>query len=171
MGYAQYTVPDTLAVEPTFVAFLYQSQTYVHGLPCHYLKFLWKNRPQFLSGLSRALSSTPYLKIAVWRGKVVLVERKVSLPHATTYLERTHPTITISKVVCLAGVERTFKSVDDSLLSLNFPSVVCWPVRLNLQSLYMIYVSLSLSTLTTMKFRLIASINHLIKLHFNHSWW
>ena len=33
----------------------------------------------------------------------------MSLPHATTYLERTHPTITISKVVCLAGVERTFK--------------------------------------------------------------
>ena len=27
--------PDTVAVEPTVVAFLQQSQTYVHGLPCH----------------------------------------------------------------------------------------------------------------------------------------
>ena len=34
----------------------------------------------------------------------------------------------------------------------------------------MIYVSLSLSTLTTVKFRLIASINHLIKL-LNHNLW
>ena len=29
MGYAQYTVPGFAAVEPTFVAFLYHSQTYV----------------------------------------------------------------------------------------------------------------------------------------------
>ena len=36
MGYDQYTVPDTLAVEPTFVA------TYVHGLSCHFFKFLWR---------------------------------------------------------------------------------------------------------------------------------
>ena len=35
--------------------------------------------------------------------------------------------------------------------------------------LCMIYVSLSLSILTTMKFRLIASINHLIKLHFKRN--
>ena len=28
MGYGQYTVPDTVAVEPTFVAFLKHSQTY-----------------------------------------------------------------------------------------------------------------------------------------------
>ena len=34
MGYDQYTVPDTVAVEPTFVAFLQHSQTYVHGLSC-----------------------------------------------------------------------------------------------------------------------------------------
>ena len=27
MGYDQYTVPDTVAVVPTFVAFLYHSQT------------------------------------------------------------------------------------------------------------------------------------------------
>ena len=40
MGYDQYTVPDTVAVEPTFVAFLQHSQTYVHGLSCHSFKFL-----------------------------------------------------------------------------------------------------------------------------------
>ena len=40
MGYAQYNVPDTVAVEPTFVAFLQHSKTYVHGLSCHSFKFL-----------------------------------------------------------------------------------------------------------------------------------
>ena len=40
MGYAQYTVPGFVAVEPTFVAFLYHSQTYVHGLLCHSINFL-----------------------------------------------------------------------------------------------------------------------------------
>ena len=29
MGYDQYTVPDTVAVEPTFVDFLYHLQSYV----------------------------------------------------------------------------------------------------------------------------------------------
>ena len=38
MGYVQYTV----AVEPTFVAFRWHWQTYVHGLSCHSFKFLWK---------------------------------------------------------------------------------------------------------------------------------
>ena len=33
MGYYQHTVPETIAVEPTFVAFLSHSQTYVHGWP------------------------------------------------------------------------------------------------------------------------------------------
>ena len=42
MGYDQFTVPDTVAVEPTFVTFLQPSQTYVHGLSCHSLKFLWR---------------------------------------------------------------------------------------------------------------------------------
>ena len=37
MGYDQYTVPDTVAVEPTFVAFL---MSYAHGLFCHSFKFL-----------------------------------------------------------------------------------------------------------------------------------
>ena len=40
MRYVEYTVPDTVAVEPTFVAFLYHSQTYDHGLSCHSFKFL-----------------------------------------------------------------------------------------------------------------------------------
>ena len=40
IGYVQYTVPDTVAVEPTFVAFLYHSQTYVHGLSFHSIKFI-----------------------------------------------------------------------------------------------------------------------------------
>ena len=40
MGYDQYTVPDPVAVEPTFAAFLYHSHTYVHGLPCHSFTFL-----------------------------------------------------------------------------------------------------------------------------------
>ena len=40
MGYEQYAVPDTVAVELTFVAFLSHSQTYVHGLLCHSFQFL-----------------------------------------------------------------------------------------------------------------------------------
>ena len=35
MGYDQYSVPDFVGVEPTVVAFLQHSQTYVHGLACH----------------------------------------------------------------------------------------------------------------------------------------
>ena len=42
MGYYQHTVPETIAVEPTLVAFLSHSQTYVHGLSCHSFKFLWR---------------------------------------------------------------------------------------------------------------------------------
>jgi len=40
MGYDQYTVPDTEAVETTFVAFLRHSQTNVYGLSRHSLKFV-----------------------------------------------------------------------------------------------------------------------------------
>ena len=40
MGYDQYTVPDTVAVKTSFVAFLQHVQTYVHGLSCHSFKFL-----------------------------------------------------------------------------------------------------------------------------------
>ena len=40
VGYDQYIVPDTVAVEPTFVKFIQHSQTYVHELSCHSFKFL-----------------------------------------------------------------------------------------------------------------------------------
>ena len=40
MGYDQYTVPDTVADQPTFVAFLQHSQTYVHGPSSNSFKFL-----------------------------------------------------------------------------------------------------------------------------------
>ena len=42
MGYDQYTALHTAAVEPTFFAFLQQSQTYIHGPCCHSFKFLWR---------------------------------------------------------------------------------------------------------------------------------
>ena len=42
VGYDQYTVPDTVAVEPTFVKFIQHLQTYVHDLSYHSFKFLWK---------------------------------------------------------------------------------------------------------------------------------
>ena len=41
MGYDQYTVPDTVAVEPTFVAFFQLPQTYVRGLSYPFFKLLW----------------------------------------------------------------------------------------------------------------------------------
>ena len=54
MAHNQYTVPDTAAVEPTLVAFLFHLQTYVHGLSIT----LKQNHPQYLTGLSRALFPT-----------------------------------------------------------------------------------------------------------------
>ena len=42
MGYDQYTVPDTIAVKPTFVTLLKQTPTDLHGLSCHSFKFLWR---------------------------------------------------------------------------------------------------------------------------------
>ena len=68
MGYDLYTVPDTVAVEPTFVVFLQHSQTYVRGLSCHSFKFFeeqWtQNQPQYLSGLLRELFPTTFLGTA-----------------------------------------------------------------------------------------------------------
>ena len=40
MGYYQYTVPDTVAVEPTFIAFLWHLQTFVRRFSYHSFKFL-----------------------------------------------------------------------------------------------------------------------------------
>ena len=68
MRYDQYTVPDTVAVEPTFVYFLQHSQKYAHGLSCHSFKFeeqSTQNHPQYLSGMARALFPTTFLEIAV----------------------------------------------------------------------------------------------------------
>ena len=42
VGYDQYTVPDTVAVEPTFAKFIQHLQTYFHDLSYHSFKFLWK---------------------------------------------------------------------------------------------------------------------------------
>ena len=42
MGYDQYTVPDSVVVKTSFIAFLWHAQTYVHGLLCHSFKFLWR---------------------------------------------------------------------------------------------------------------------------------
>ena len=50
MGYSQYTVPDTLAVEPTFVAFLEHLQTYR----------LWSLVPFFQISLNNSELKTTY---------------------------------------------------------------------------------------------------------------
>ena len=129
MGYAQCPVPDTSAVVPTF---LYHSQTYVHGLSYHSLKLLWKtvnSKPPTIPfgfaacTLSDNLSQNSCIKLKgrfSW-AKSEPTPRKCMSRNNTPYY------VTFSKVACVAGVERTgfFKSVDDSLLSLNFPSVVC----------------------------------------------
>ena len=54
MGYDQYTVPDTVAVKTSFVAFLQHAQTYVH--------FFEEQRTQ---NHPRALFPTTFLEIAV----------------------------------------------------------------------------------------------------------
>ena len=66
MGYDQYTVPDTIAVEPTFVAFLSDSQTYVHGLSYPSFNSELKTTHNTFQGLLHALVLTNFLKIAVY---------------------------------------------------------------------------------------------------------
>ena len=71
MGYDQYTVPHTAAVEPTFVAFLQHSQTYISMAHLAILSNFFeeqctKNHPQYHSGLSRALFPKTFLEIAVY---------------------------------------------------------------------------------------------------------
>ena len=59
MGYDGYTVPDTVAVEPTFIAFLYHSQTYVQGLSCHSFFFFLKNsEPKTIHNTFRVVACT-----------------------------------------------------------------------------------------------------------------
>ena len=38
LGYDQYTVSDTVAVESTFVAFFYHMQTYIHGVSFYFFR-------------------------------------------------------------------------------------------------------------------------------------
>ena len=71
MGYDQHTitVPDTVAVEPTFVAFFSTGKhKYMASLAFFQisLKSSVQNYPQYLSGLSRALFPTTFLEIAVY---------------------------------------------------------------------------------------------------------
>ena len=61
----------TVAVEPTFVAFLRHSQTYVHGLSCHYFKFLWRtvdSKPHTMPfGIVACTFSDNFLEIPVYK--------------------------------------------------------------------------------------------------------
>ena len=56
----------TVAVKPTFVAFLYHSQTYVQAsraIVSNFFEKQWtQSHPQHLSGLSRALFPTTFLE-------------------------------------------------------------------------------------------------------------
>ena len=70
-GYDQYTVPDTVAVEPTFVfAFLStrkQTSMASRAIPSNFFEEQGtQNHPQYISGLSRALFPTTFLEIAVF---------------------------------------------------------------------------------------------------------
>ena len=69
MGYDQYTVPETVAVELSFVAFLWHFQTWSMASRTIFSNFFeeqWtQNHPQYLSGLSRSLFPTTFLETAV----------------------------------------------------------------------------------------------------------
>ena len=64
-------VPDTVAVEPTFVAFLYSTHKH-KSMACRAIlsKFFEEqrtlNHPQYLSGLSHALFQNTFLELAVY---------------------------------------------------------------------------------------------------------
>ena len=68
MGYDQYTVPDTIAIEPTFVAFLSFStrkgmSVVFHAILSNFFEEQCpQNHPQYLSGLLRALFVTTCLE-------------------------------------------------------------------------------------------------------------
>ena len=71
MGYDQYTVPDIVAIENTFVAsFSTLKHTYKASraiLSNFVEELLTQYYPQYLSALSRALFPTTFLEIAVDR--------------------------------------------------------------------------------------------------------
>ena len=70
MGLDQYTVPDTVAVEPTFVAsFSTRKHTSMASraiLSDFFEEQLTQNHPQYRSGLTRALFPTTFFEIAVY---------------------------------------------------------------------------------------------------------
>ena len=68
MGYDQYTVPDTVAVEPTFATFLQHYSKHMSMASRVIILISVKrteNHPQYLSGLSRELFPTTILEIAL----------------------------------------------------------------------------------------------------------
>ena len=87
MGYYQYTIPDTAAVEPTFVAFLEHSQhnksMASHAILSNLFEEQWtQNHPQYFSGLSRALLPTTFLEVALCiRGWRLLCEKDNKTNH------------------------------------------------------------------------------------------
>ena len=70
MGHDQYTVPDTVTVEPTFVALLktrkHTSMASSAILSNFFEEQRIQNYPQYLSGLARALFQTILLEKAVY---------------------------------------------------------------------------------------------------------
>ena len=70
MEYDQYTVPDTVAVEPTIVAFLLAIKHMPMASRAILLNFfeeqLTQNHPQYLSELSHALYLTTFFEIALY---------------------------------------------------------------------------------------------------------
>ena len=70
MGYDRYTVPDTVAVEPTFVLLSFSTRKHMsiasRAILSNFVEEQrTQNDPQYLSGLLRALFPTTILEIAV----------------------------------------------------------------------------------------------------------
>ena len=81
MGYDQFTIPDTVALEPTFLlSCSIRKHISVPASPAILLNFFeeqsTQNLPQYLSGLSRALFATTFREIAVV--KPVLLYTKIT---------------------------------------------------------------------------------------------
>ena len=89
MIYDPYTVSDTVAVEPTFVAFLKHSQTYVYFLSCHSFKFPWRtvnSKPPTipLRIVACTFSDNPSQNICIVKKMLCKIGQK--LPFSTTSL-------------------------------------------------------------------------------------
>ena len=95
IGNDQYTVSDNVVDEPTFVAFLWHFQTYLHGFLCHFNKLLeeqWnQNHPQYLSELLCGLFAdiSRNLILYTWNLQVQAPHLKAHLPVNKTI----HPVI------------------------------------------------------------------------------